>query len=103
MWKIPKVTRLSLALWSTSRGTSNLGLDFSGRSWFQKVKTDQKPYVSEVFVGQLAVLSPIVNVCVPVMRENHWFGSSTGTLDLTRVQEMLQSYRFNRVTDHNVD
>jgi two-component system cell cycle sensor histidine kinase/response regulator CckA len=79
------------------RGTSNLGLDFSGRSWFQKVKTDQKPYVSEVFVGQLAVLSPIVNVCVPVMRENHWFGISTGTLDLTRVQEMLQSYRFNRV------
>jgi hypothetical protein len=52
--------------------------------------------VSEVFVGSMAVFPPIVNLCVPVIRENRWLGCATGTLDLKRVQEMLRPYRSDK-------
>ena len=81
---------------TNERGESTLGLDFSGRAWFQEVKAKQQPLVSEVFVGHLAIFSPIVNLCVPVFRENHWLGCATGTLDLKRVQEMLRPYRSDK-------
>ena len=79
------------------KGESTLGLDFSGRPWFQEVKVKQQPFVSEIFVGHLAVFSPIVNLCVPVTRETQWLGCATGTLDLKRVQDMLRPYRSNKV------
>jgi len=78
------------------RGESTLDLDFSGRAWFQEVKAKRQPLVSEVFVGHLAIFSPIVNLCVPVIREKHWLGCATGTLDLKRVQEMLRPYRSDK-------
>jgi PAS domain S-box-containing protein len=78
------------------RGESTLDLDFSRRSWFQEMKAKRQPLVSEVFVGHLAIFSPIVNLCVPVFRENHWLGCATGTLDLKRVQEMLRPYRSDK-------
>jgi hypothetical protein len=37
------------------KGESTIGLDFSGRAWFQEVKAKQQPLVSEVFMGQSAV------------------------------------------------
>jgi two-component system, cell cycle sensor histidine kinase and response regulator CckA len=80
------------------KGKSNLGLDFSDRRWFQEAKAGQRPHVSEVFMGQLAVLSPIINVSVPVVKSHRWIGCSTGTLDLTRVQEILKSYGSNKLT-----
>jgi hypothetical protein len=80
------------------KGEATVGLDFSGRPWFQDVKVRQQPLVSEVFVGFLAVFSPIVNLCVPVITENHWVGCATGTLDLKRVQEMLRPYNSDKVT-----
>jgi PAS domain S-box-containing protein len=78
------------------RGESTVGLDFSERPWFQEIKAKRQPLVSEVFVGHLAIFSPIVNLCVPVFRENHWLGCATGTLDLKRVQEMLRPYRSDK-------
>jgi two-component system, cell cycle sensor histidine kinase and response regulator CckA len=80
------------------KGEAAVGLDFSGRRWFQEVKDRQQPLVSEVFVGRLAVFSPIVNLCVPVITENQWMGCATGTLDLKRVQEMLRPYNSDNVT-----
>jgi signal transduction histidine kinase len=80
------------------KGDSNLGFDFSGRSWFQGVKTTQQPLVSEVFVGRLAFLSPIVNLCVPVLREKRWLGSATGTLDLRGIEKVLRPYLSDKIT-----
>ena len=79
------------------KGEPTLGLDFSSRPWFQEIKTKQRPLVSEVFVGHMAVFSPIVNLSVPVLKENHWLGCATGTLDLKRVQDMLRPYRSDKV------
>jgi hypothetical protein len=52
------------------KGESTLGLDFSSRTWFQKVKAEQRALVSDVFVGQVAIFSPIIALCVPVIRES---------------------------------
>ncbi|MGO9375756.1 MAG: ATP-binding protein [Syntrophobacteraceae bacterium] len=71
---------------------STIGLDFSGRAWFQKAKTEQQPVVSEVFMGQAAALYPIIVLSVPVIRENHWLGCATAALNLTSVQEILRPY-----------
>ena len=79
------------------RGHSNLGVDFSGRPWFQEVKATRQPQVSEIFVGHKVVLSPIVNLCVPVFRENRWLGCATGGLDIGSVQKMLRPYLSDRI------
>ncbi len=78
------------------RGTSNLGLDFSGRDWIQEAKAGSKPIVSGVFMGRSAVLSPIVNIVVPVTAKNHFAGCGTGTLDLTTIQTLLRSTDLDR-------
>ncbi len=78
------------------KGESTIGLDFSGRAWFQESKAKQQPLVSEVFEGSKAVFSPIINLCVPVFRERRWLGCATGTLNLKRLQEMLLPYRSDR-------
>lgn len=77
---------------------SNIGLDFSDRSWFQRVKATQQPQVSEVFMGRSAIFSPIVNFCVPVIRENRWLGCATGTLDLESIQKVLRPYLSDKIT-----
>ena len=79
------------------KGQSNLGLDFSGRSWFQRVKATQQPQVSEVFMGRSAFFSPIVNFCVPVIRENRWLGCATGTLDIGGIQKVLRPYLSDKI------
>jgi signal transduction histidine kinase/ActR/RegA family two-component response regulator len=79
------------------QGRSNLGLDFSGRSWFQEVKATRQPTVSDVFMGRLAVLSPIVNLSVPVFREKLWLGCATGTLDLGSIREVLRPYLSDKI------
>lgn len=79
------------------KGKSNIGLDFSGRSWFQRVKATQQPQVSEVFMGRSAIFSPIVNFCVPVIRENRWLGCATGTLDLESIQKLLRPYLSDKI------
>ena len=78
------------------KGERTLGLDFSTRPWFQEIKAKQRPLVSEVFTGQMAVFSPIVNLSVPFFKGTHWLGCATGTLDLNRMQDMLRAYRPER-------
>jgi PAS domain S-box-containing protein len=79
------------------KGEPTLGLDFSKRPWFQEIKAKQQPLVSEVFVGYMAVFSPIVNLSEPVFKDNRWAGCATATLDLKRIQETLRPYRSDRV------
>ena len=79
------------------KGHSNLGIDFSDRSWFQEVKATRQPHVSDVFMGRSAVLSPIVNLSVPVFREKRWLGCATGTLDIGSIQEVLRPYLSDKI------
>ncbi len=78
------------------KGQSTIGHDFSDRRWFQDSKATEQPVVSEIFHGRLAALSPIIVITAPIMRENQWLGTATGTLDLKMVQEMLKPYSLGK-------
>jgi len=78
------------------RGESTIGVNLSDRAWFQDARAKQQPVVSEVFMGRTASFFPIVDISVPVIRENRWLGCSTGTLDLGRIQKILQPYQSNK-------
>ena len=83
---------------ANERGGATVGVDFSGRDWFRQVKATRRELVSDVFMGQLAVFSPIVNLCAPVVRGDRFLGCATGTLDLKRMQDILLSFRSERIT-----
>ncbi len=77
-------------------GESTVGMDLSDRAWFQISRAKQQPVVSEVFMGRAASFFPIVAISVPIFRENTWLGSCTATLDLKRIQQILQPYQSNK-------
>ena len=77
---------------TNENGDRTLALSFSDAPWFRKVKATRQPVVSDVFVGNKALLAPIVTLCAPVIKENRWQGCATGALDLARVGEILRSY-----------
>jgi two-component system, cell cycle sensor histidine kinase and response regulator CckA len=74
------------------KGGSTIGHDFSDRFWFKECKVKKQPVISELFCGRIAVFAPLVVVAVPIMREDHWLGTATGTLDLGMIREMLKPY-----------
>jgi len=74
------------------KGESTIGHDFSDRSWFKESKRTKQPLASELFHGRIAVFAPLIVITAPVMRDNQWLGTATGSLDLTMVQEMLRRY-----------
>jgi hypothetical protein len=48
-------------------------------------------------MGQVAIFSPIIALCVPVIRDNQWMGSATGTLNLKGVLEIILPYCSDKV------
>ena len=80
------------------KGDRTLGLSFSDKPWFRKVKATGQPSVSDPFVANRALFAPVVTLCVPVMKDNRWRGCATGALDLARVGEMLRSYKSDRLS-----
>jgi len=80
------------------RGQSTLGQDFSERSWFKEAKAKKYLVVSAVLQSRGASFSPILIFSVPRIRENHFLGAASGSLDLTIVQKILQPYSWGRPT-----
>ena len=80
------------------KGESTIGADFSDRSWFQDIRSEKKPVVSAVITGRAARYFPIITISVPLNGEGQWLGCATGTLDLKRVQHILQLYQSNTLT-----
>jgi PAS domain S-box-containing protein len=81
-----------------AQGQSTLGLDVSQKSWFKEAKAKKYLVISQVVQGRGAVLSPILVLSVPSIRENHFLGTATGSLDLSMVQKILKPYSWGRPT-----
>ncbi len=80
------------------RGGNNIGVDFSERPWFRDAKTTRHELVSDVFMGYLAVFSPLVNFCAPVIRQDQFGGCATGGVNLKRMQDILFSFCSEKIT-----
>jgi PAS domain S-box-containing protein len=74
------------------KGEATIGHDFADRPWFKEAKTKKQLVISGVFRGRIGTFSPIIVITAPVMKGNRWFGTATGTLDLSMVRKMLEPY-----------
>lgn len=70
-------------------GESTIGLDFSDRLYYKKLKEEMKLYTSDVFMGRGDVFSPIINIGVPIARDEEFNGYVSGALNLDIVQRLL--------------
>ncbi|MGM0577797.1 MAG: ATP-binding protein [Myxococcota bacterium] len=73
-------------------GESTLGLDFSDREYFQRLRARRRPVVSRVFMGRGGVTSPIITLSVPIVEDERFRGYALGALDLMRLGELLRQH-----------
>ncbi|MDA8163865.1 MAG: cache domain-containing protein, partial [Desulfobacteraceae bacterium] len=74
------------------KGVSAIGLDFSDRDYFRKLKTTDRPVISDVFKGKGGVEEPIIAVGVPILKEGRFSGFAAGALNLEGILHLLRSY-----------
>ncbi|MCK9376105.1 MAG: PAS domain S-box protein [Syntrophobacterales bacterium] len=70
-----------------------IGLNFADRVWFQEARAQKRPILSDVFVGNRAVFSPIVVIAVPILRDQEFLGTASGVLNLNRLAFILEPYK----------
>ncbi|MBF0501765.1 MAG: hypothetical protein HQM09_16625 [Candidatus Riflebacteria bacterium] len=73
------------------RGESTIGINFSDREYFKKLKNSMKPVISDVFMGRGGVFVPIFSICVPIIENGELTGFGLGAVNVTSIQKLLQS------------
>jgi PAS domain S-box-containing protein len=74
-------------------GQSNVGRDFSDRAYFQDLKKNLRPVMSDVFAGRVKASVPIVTLSVPILEGGRFAGYALGAFDLSKIQEQLERVR----------
>ncbi|MBI5575878.1 MAG: response regulator [Deltaproteobacteria bacterium] len=72
------------------KGESTLGLDFSDRQYYRKLKNTLRPVMSEVFIGRGGVFQPIVTLSVPIVERGRFNGFAIGAVDLNHLKGELE-------------
>ncbi|MFA5110092.1 MAG: PAS domain S-box protein [Desulfobaccales bacterium] len=70
-----------------------IGLNFADRVWFKEARAQRRPFLSEVFIGNRAVFSPIVSLAVPILREQEFWGTASASVNLNRLGCILEPYK----------
>lgn len=73
----------------SATGRSMLGLDFSDRDYYHRVRETLQPAISDVFLGRGGVETPIVTIAVPILRHGRFDGFALGAANLQRVESLL--------------
>ncbi len=74
------------------KGQATIGLNFADRPYFKEIQATRRPVLSEVFIGRGATFSPVVSLSVPILKGERFAGYAMGSIDLARIQEMLEPY-----------
>ena len=74
------------------KGQSTIGLNFADRAYFKELKATRQPVLSEVFMGRGATFLPVVSLSVPILQGDRFAGYALGSMDLGRIQGMLEPY-----------
>ena len=72
------------------RGESTIGINFSDRQWFKRLKESKKPVISDVFTGRGGVFEPIVTISSPHLRNGELIGFALGAINLFQLQSYLR-------------
>ncbi|NUN13361.1 MAG: response regulator [Myxococcales bacterium] len=70
-------------------GQSTIGLDFSDREYYKRVKTERKTVVSDVFPGRGGVFEPIVTISAPIPSNGGFMGFALGAVNLGAISRIL--------------
>ncbi len=74
------------------KGQNTVGMNFADRAYFKELQVTRRPVVSEVFVGRGATFLPVVSLSVPILKGDRFSGYASGSVNLARIQEMLEPY-----------
>ena len=74
------------------KGQNTVGLNFADRTYFKEMQTTRRPVVSEVFVGRGATFLPVISLSVPILKGGQFSGYASGSMNLARIQGMLEPY-----------
>lgn len=70
-------------------GESTIGLDFSDRDYYKRVKAERKTIVSDVFSGRGGVFEPIVTISSPIPVKQGFTGFALGAVNLDSFSRIL--------------
>ncbi len=72
-----------------SKGASTIGLDFSNREYFKRLKKGSSLVISSEFKGKGEDFTPIVTICVPIFDEGAFNGFAQAALKVDHIKEIL--------------
>ena len=75
-----------------TQGHPLIGLDFSDRGYYQRLKQTRAPIVSDVFEGLGQNKLPVVTFSVPVLDDGAFRGFAVAASDLQRLRNVLNLY-----------
>lgn len=78
-------------------GESTLGLNFSFRSYFTKMKNNGQPVISDLLISRGSVSEPIITIGVPIVVDQQFQGIAAGALNLNYINEKIKN-----LTDENM-
>ncbi|MCE5284147.1 MAG: PAS domain S-box protein [Deltaproteobacteria bacterium] len=71
------------------KGESTIGLNFSDRSFYERMRTTLRPVVSDVFMGRGGVFMPIFTIAAPIVVEGRFRGFGLGAINLKQLDLLL--------------
>jgi diguanylate cyclase (GGDEF)-like protein len=71
------------------KGESTIGIDFSDREYFRKLRKTNRPVVSQIFMGRGGVFEPIITINIPVIIHGNFYGYISGSLDIDKIHSLL--------------
>ncbi|WP_321394207.1 sensor histidine kinase [uncultured Desulfuromusa sp.] len=71
------------------KGESTIGLNFADRDYFQQLRKELKPVVSEVFTARGGVFKPIFSISVPMITDGKLAGYALGAVNLDIMRQFL--------------
>lgn len=74
------------------KGKSTIGLNFSDRNYYKKLKSTHNSVISNVFLGRGGVFSPIITISSPILKDGEFLGYALAALKLEGVNQIIQKY-----------
>jgi len=74
------------------KGESTIGLNFSDRDYYKRLKAERHPVLSEVLLGRGGIFSPIVTLSAPMIVADQFKGFALAAIDLTQLRYLIDQY-----------
>ncbi len=84
-----RATNIACSPAVNEKGQSTIGINLGDRFWFKELRGTLRPVISDVFVGQATIFSPIFVMATPVVKDGKLSHFGLGTVNLVELQKLL--------------